>query len=525
VFEQLKGLFSVGRLKAFFGGSRVEAKVDLPSPPEPRGVKAKQQILPSYLRSAKPNPDSPLPLNDPRNFNADITALRVGNNTWDVIRDFVRASPDLSAAVTSYIRTGVTNEFTVIAKNLDGTVNEEGTIAVAQIMTRMNILNDYSIGYDDSMSIRSLSEAWAKELMTYGAMAGELVLNRARLPDKIQPVSVAQIRLFPSDDGKKLRPVQVIGAEEIDLDIPTFFMVSLDQDVRDAYAQSPIESAIQSVLFSADFMNDIRRIVKRAIHPRLDVSIDEEKFRKAIPEEYKYDQNKLTEYMNSVLSQLEQKINGLDPEDAMVHFDSIGIDIIDHGNTNLSNEYKVIQELADAKMATGAKVLPTVLGKSNGTSNVASAEVLMFVKYVEGSVWGKLNEMFSKIFTLAARLMGHDVYVEFQFAPINLRPESELEAFKSMKQSRILDLLSLGMITDAEAAIQLTGHLPPQGYKPLSGTMFRAGAGVVEPAGNGYNGATNSGSTMNQNLNSDAPTGGARGQNKKAAEVIEIGVR
>jgi hypothetical protein len=71
--------------------------------------------------------------------------------------------------------------------------------------------------------------------------------------------------------------------------------------------------------------------------------------------------------------------------------------------------------------------------------------------------------------------MGQDCYVEFSYANIYLRPESELEAYKSMEQSRVLELLSLGFITDEEASLRLTGNLPPKGMKPLSGTMFKAG--------------------------------------------------
>lgn len=500
---------------------QVAAATQVP-PVETPKAKRGQVVLPSFMTTSKPNPKTALPLNDPRLINTDITQLRTAGTTREQIAAFVRSSPDLSAALTAYIRTGVTGGYIGIAKNMDGTVSPDGTAALAQILTRMDTVNDYTIGYDDSPSIRALSESWAVELLTYGGMCGELVLNKALLPDKIQPVSITQIRLYPTGDGKKLRPTQKVGSDEFDLDIPTFFMVTLDQSILDAYARSPVESAMQAVLFSAEFMNDIRRIVRKAIHPRVVVTIDEEKFRKSIPDEIKYDQEKVNEYMSQVVGELETKVNSLEPEDAIVMFDTIGIEVKDHGNTNLSNEYAVVQEMADAKVAAGTKALPTVLGKSNGTSNVASAEVLMFVKYVEGSVWGKLNEMFSKMLTLAVRLMGIDAYVEFRFNAIDLRPESELESFRALRQSRLLEQLSLGMLGDEEACIQLTGHLPPKGYKPLSGTMFFQQKAT--PAGDGFNGASNSGSTMNQNLKSDAPSGGARGQNKKAgADVIDIG--
>ncbi len=506
-------------LVSSIGAPEVSAATVLPTQPPPK-VKAKQQLLPSYLTSAKPNPDSALTLVDRRLTNLDITTLRTGPNTRKVISDFVRASPDLSAAVTAYVRVGITSGYTAVAKNPDGSFNPEATSTLAQVITRMNILNDYMLGYDDGMSIRSLSETWARDIMQTGSMAGELVLDKTRLPSKVQAVSTSQIKFYPSTDGRKLRPVQVIGGEEIDLDIPTFFMVSLDLDTFEAYSSSPIEPAIQAVLFSADFMNDIRRIVKRAIHPRMDVSIDEEKFRKGLPQDIGADQDKLTAYMGALIADLEEKVNNLSPEDAMVHFDTIGVEVIDHGNTNLSNEYTVVQGLIDARMATGAKVLPTVLGKAGGTSNTASSEVLIFMKYVEGTIWAKLNEMFSKVFTLAVRLLGHDVYVEFAYNAIDLRPEMELESFKAMKQSRILDLLSLGMMGDDEACVSLTGHMPPPGYKPLTGTGFRATASTL-PAGDGYNGESNSGSTLNQNLKSDAPTG-VKSQNRKPAAVIPL---
>jgi hypothetical protein len=78
-----------------------------------------------------------------------------------------------------------------------------------------------------------------------------------------------------------------------------------------------------------------------------------------------------------------------------------------------------------------------------------------------------------------------------------------------------LELLSLGLVTDAEASLKLTGKLPPPGYKPLSGTMFKSATEQNSPQQ-----PSNSGSTLNQNLNGDTPST-ARGQNKKA-EVVKF---
>ena len=502
-------------------GVEMTALATLPSPAPPKRVSNQQQSLPSYLTIAKPSTLTPLLRKDRALANKDLLDYRAGSDTRQIIRDFTRSDPNLSAAVTSYIRVGVTSGYTAIARNLDGTVNPEGTSAVAQVLSRMNFLNDYTIGFDDGRSIRSLSESLARQVFQTGAMCGELVLDKNRLPSHIHPIATAQIRLFPSTDAKKLVPKQFLAGQYIDMDVPTFFMVTLDEDLQEAYPISPIESAIQAVLFSVEFLNDIRKIVKKAIHPRVVVTIDEDKFKKNMPLEYQNDTAKINAYMTDVVSALENKINGLNPEDAIVMFDTIGIKVVDHGNTNLSNEYEAIQAMADAKMASGAKVLPTVLGHSNGTSNTASAEVLLFMKFVEGTVWGKLNEFFSKSFTLAVRLMGYDCYVDFKYNDIELKPKSELESFNAMRQSRVLQLLSLGFISDEQASIELTGQLPPAGFKSLSGTGFMP-LGSAVPAGDGNNGASNGGSTLNHATRPTTPTKPAGGKGKAEGEFTQL---
>ena len=100
--------------------------------------------------------------------------------------------------------------------------------------------------------------------------------------------------------------------------------------------------------------------------------------------------------------------------------------------------------------------------------------------------------------------------VEFTFDPIDLRPDNELLAFKQTKQMIVLEQLSLGLISDDEACLQLTGSLAPPGMKPLSGTMFKQPNAQVSTSN-----PTNSGSTLNQNLAPTTPTTG-RGQNRKA---------
>jgi hypothetical protein len=506
MFERVKSLFAAAL-----------------SPLEPPKVKKGAKAYPSFLKSTKPA-DTKLPESDRRLASSDTLDYRSGNNTRRVIRDFVAGSPDLSAAIWAYLRVGIPSTFVAKAVSAqDGTFDVEATKVLQQVIARMDTLTAYDDGFSSIMSMKSLSESLARELMMYGAMSGELVLDKSLQPRYIQPISVTTIKFYPDLKGQSrgMRPVQDVGGDEIDLDTPCFQYLSLDQDLLDPYAWSPIESALKPVIFKEDFARDIHRIIKRVIHPRQLISIDEEKFRKwGLSAEAQADPNKAAEELNAVISEIESKVNGLAPEDALVFLDSIGFTVDNPSNSGLASEYSVLQEIGNSRLSTGAKVMGTILGFQSGSSNIASAETMLFMKSADGAVRQKLNQFYSRMFTLALRIMGMDVYVDFQYDPIDLRPDNELLAFKQTKQMMVLEQLSLGLITDEEASLALTGKLPPPGFKPLSGTMFHKGAAPQDQA-NLYGGSSNDGSTLNKNLKSDAPATG-RGQNKKAEGEVEM---
>lgn len=493
--------------------STIKAALKL-APVETPKAPRKALSLPSFLKSA-PNPNNIIAREDRGLANTDVTTFRTDTDSRKVIRQFVKSSPDLSAAVFHYIRTGISDRYTAVCKNLDGSFNPEATATLQAVIQRLDVLGDYRDGFIGTNSLRSTAESLAFEFVCYGAGAVELVLDKTLMPKRLQPISTTQIE-FKADKDGTLKPVQKTSSAEIDLDVPTFFYTSLDQDLLDVYASSPIESAIQAVLFQEAFANDVRRVISKAIHPRVNVVIDEEKLRRSIPSEYINDPEQITAYYNTIISQLEQKINGLRPEDALIYMDSIGVSLDNNGNISLATEYETIQNIANARLATGAKALPAILGHGVGSSNIASTETMLFARAAQGVVTAKLNELFSRAFTLALRLLGQDVVVEFRYAPVELRPETELEAFKQTKQQRTLELLSYGFLSDEEAALELTGRLPPAGFKPLSGTGFLK-AGAVQDSANLYGGSSNDGSTLNKNLKPDTPTEG-RGGNKKAED-------
>jgi hypothetical protein len=464
----------LGRLnqfvRAMFGSSEPQAAAKL-TPIEDPKVPSKPQTQQSFSKRTKTsNGDQRLSEQDRRTANLDLLTLRNGLTTKQTIHDLAAVSPDLSGSVWAYQRMVVTRNFTSVARNLDGTTNPEATNALQQVLARFNYLTDYTDGFSAMSSIHTVAEALTKEFRMYGAGSLELVLDKARLPNRLQPVSTTQLQFYEDAKGYTY-PIQKIGGNEINLDQPTFFYESIDQDLLQAYSDSPMEAALQATLADAEFTNDVRRVIKRALHPRLNATIDYEVFKKTIPPDVVGDPVKLRQYTDNFIAGISETVNGLEPDDALVSFDTTKFDYLNNGNVTLDKEYSTLQEMINAKLATGTKAPPAVLGHGSGSQNIASTETMLFIRYCEG-IQNHINSLLSRALTLAVRLLGFDVFVEFAFERIDLRPDSELEAFRAMKQSRVLEQLSYGFITDEDAGLMLTGHLPPAGFKKLSGTQF-----------------------------------------------------
>jgi len=475
-----------------------DAAADVALPVIPKKPKTKPAALPSYITSASTSKDSFLPVEDLRLANLDLTDIRYGTSTPAVLRQLAKASPDLSAAIFSALRLALSSPYVALSRNLDGTLNEEGTALVQQLCRRFDLLGSGTGGYNHYPSLRAAGESLGKELLMLGSCAVELLMGPTRLPDAIQPVSVQNIKF--KYNGKRKIPYQVVGGEEFLLDFPSFFYVSLDQDLLIPGSDSPIQAAIQPIIAQQTFMNDLRRVAQRAVHPRVKVQIVEEMWRKTLPMEVINDPEKLAAAAEKLIVDVRTQMDGLNPEDALIFFDCLTVDYLTAGATTVSDEWKALSNIINGKISSGAKSAPVILGlESVGSSNIASTQTMVFMKTVESGIILKLNEILSRMLTLAIRLYGVEAVVEFKFNSVDLRPESELEAFKAMRQSRILELLSLGLMTDAEASLELTGTLPVPGAKPLSGTLFKSA-----PTKSGGNPDSNT-SALNQDLAGDAP--------------------
>lgn len=450
----------------------------LPTQPPPKAPKGGGAAFPGYRKSTVAT-TSAIPKPNFNITNVDLAqTYRNGATTAETVRNLSRISPELAGSLAATARVGIPEKFIAIARDPDGKFNRDATALALQFLRQLNTMPDYINGFSQVGSLRSVSEMLAKEGQQTGGMGLELVLDKSRLPFQFAPVATSSLIFY--DDGKGLKPKQLVGGDEIDLDIPTFFYVSLDQSLYNAYPQSPLESALQPVLASTTFLSDMRKLCARHIFKRYDISIDEERLMKRIPVEIANDPALVPDYLNGIIAEVDAAISDLGVDEALIHFDFFEVKYVEGDDGDTPATFETVRNTYDGKIATATKTPPSVLGMGSKSQTVASTETLMFLKHADGTVRLKLQEIYSKALTLVCRLMGMDVTVEFEFDEIELKPAGELEAYRAMRLERITNLVSIGWMTDDEACLRMTGQLTENGYTVKWDTNFKNPAPQAE---------------------------------------------
>lgn len=345
-----------------------------------------------------------------------------------------------------------------------------GLLALEQILSAIDCVQDYTRGYSDKRTMASLTETALREVGLTGGVVLELVLDKYRLPDQLVLAPYDEISW--SADGKGgVYPVQKPKTgKEVPLNYPNVFIAEGFKSAAERYSTPFSASGAQSLFQFEDFVQDAWRTIRRAGEPRLTASLNYEQVVRSAPPEVQNDPKKLADYLESARSEIETLLTGLNPEDALVSFDLITMDKIDA--TGAKKDFADLMQVYSGMAASALKSNASLMGlRMGGSQNVASTEALLSTT-VARLLQIPVEAVFSRALTLAVRLLGLDCYVEAHFSSIELRPESELEAFSAMKQNRVLELLSLGLITDEEAQNQLGLGSRPAAAQDLSGTGF-----------------------------------------------------
>lgn len=417
-------------------------------------------------------------------LNETVANYRSSTNTVALLRHLSRVEGPISTAVHNIVQTANGPHLVTAFDAATGIFSAEGTALANRIMASFDTVYDYSAGFTDKKSMEGLKGHALREVCITGALAAELILDQVKLPTKVQIVPSETIQRV-SDGKGGYYPQQAISGQNnpVSLDIPTFWLSMMQHDASGVYPHSMMDSSLKMLIFFEEFLEDIRKVIRTNGHTRTVVTLNEEKIRKAAPRAIQNDPPKMKAWLEAIQSQVQTQMQSISPEEALVVFDTAGVENLQSGMGS-KLDYTPLLGMLAGMYATSMKTPPSALGMrlEGGSQALGNVESLIFIKSA-AAIQTPVEDVFSRALTLACRLHGSDVYVRFEFDPINLRPTDELEAFITMRETRILNQLSLGLISDDYAAHLLrTGPRPP-GAPELSGTMFmHKGSQPTDPA-------------------------------------------
>lgn len=446
----------------------------LPKRSNPKGT----SLTPTFNPSS---PDAVLTVPTYRDHLTDIFDTRSASDSRALIKQLFVSDPDMSAAVHSFLTVADTTPIFIV-KDVNDQVDKAGQQILNELMMVLTQRNDYTKGFKLSTSLTSLTEACRYMLLLRGGVSGELIISKEFFPTELRLVDLATVQWYETAPGLFIPNQVTATGAKIPLDIPTFFTAWFRKDPTAIYSNSPFVSAINTIAARTQVINDLYRIMKVTGFPRLEVTVLEEVVIKNMPPEYAVDPKKRADYLNGKLAEITNAVNGIRPEQAFIHFDSVTPGMINEKSSSNSLNIDSIIGVLNAQNQAGLKTMATILGRGESGVNTASVEARIFSMSAQ-ALNKPIADLLSQALTLAIRLRGSQSYVHVDFQPVELRPDTELEPMLQIRQQRYRQELSDGIISDDEYCLKIHGRLSLPGAPVLSGSGFMdKQAGKIDPS-------------------------------------------
>lgn len=403
----------------------------------------------------------------------DIYTSRHSSNSQTLLKDLFRTDPDCSAAVNAYLTMSDT-DLVYIVKDGNGELSQDGTKQLFSILDQITRRNDYTLGYQYKASLNEIRANLKYMLLLRGSIGVELVVDKLMQPSELRNVDMYYVKWYEKKAGEYKPQLETTeSGEKISLDIPTFFTASFRRDPTSPYTYSYFVSAINTIAARQQVINDLYRIMKITGYPRIDITVMEEVALKNVPAAIKDDPAKVKEWVSNLVASAANIFTSVAADQPVAHTDSMSVKIINDKAAGVTLQISEVVETLNAQNQAALKSVSSVLGRGSSGVNTASVEAQVFAKNAD-QINKPIDYILSEALTLAMRLQGFDGNVEIQSRPVELKPEIELEAQKVMRQSRLMEELSLGTISDEEYHILNNGRIPLWNYPKLSGTNFRS---------------------------------------------------
>jgi len=239
--------------------------------------------------------------------------------------------------------------------------------------------------------------------------------------------------------------------------------VPCDPTIDDPYGRIPSATVINEVFFDISFLTDLKKIVHGVGTPKYVIKVVEEILAKTCPAPIKNDPAKYAAWLDDRIGEVQAAFSGLDPEEALVVFDSVEPDILSaKSSTNILGLVTPLSRAIERRIIKALKMMPILMASNEGTTETHGS--VQFEIFAEGiaSAQEAITSVMAAFFKLYLELMGRQANVTCEFAAI--KTANRLLVANAENKEIINAMLkeAAGYQSHDESSIQITGS-PAEG--------------------------------------------------------------
>jgi hypothetical protein len=322
-----------------------------------------------------------------------------------------------------------------------------------------------------------------------GAFMAELVLDKdGRRPVDLATPDPAVARFRRANDeerGQVWQLGQLQYGRWIPLDRETVQYIPIDPLPGKPYGRSLVSPAIFTALFLIGLLHDLRRVVAQQGYPRLDLEVNMERLKAAMPADLHSDPDKVRAWVQGVIDEIETVYASLEPDDAYIHTDVVKVNrpVGTVDSSSLGAVDGLIRGLE--RMATRAlKTMPLLMGLAEGGTETQSNREWELQNSGIKSLQHLLEQLLGNLLGIALQVQGIAADVQFRFAELRAAEMLRDAQTLAMTISNATKLYEAGHISQDESAQMTVGH-PADQPEPRAARAATPPAEIVEDDGDG----------------------------------------
>lgn len=320
-------------------------------------------------------------------------------------------------------------------------------------------IRDLASRIDSNGGMDGLLNRLLLSYFTYGAFAGEIVVNNTRTDiSTLAPIPVRTIRFGYKASGETrgvpanapLRAFQVVPGqrEPIELNPETFIYYALDPDEDNPYGRSLINALPEYVHWQRQIIPAMARAQLNAAWPRMHfVYRPDTQKRGETEEEYK-------QRIDANFNQLVDLVENLDIDTNLVTYSNVEMEYKQASNPT-ERFYEKLRALEE-QLITGMHLVPMLLGRSYGPSGTwAEAQARLMERAAISAQLG-IKRMIERVYDLALKLWGYPEYrTEVQFHRTNLQESLKQAQAEKLTLETGVEMREAGLINQDQLAARM----------------------------------------------------------------------